>query len=225
MKLQCIIIDDEPSSQNILKKYISAVGSLNLIAIYNNPHEAESLLTNFLDVDIIFLDINMPKINGLDFYKSLNNPPEVIFTTAYSEHAIEAFNVSAIDYLLKPFSFNRFLSAVNKITNKPKKSKEKYLIIKSNKVIHKLSYDSIYFIEASGDYVKIQTNKGSIKTHSTFNNLFSKFSEHHFMQVHKSFAINLEKINSVSGNIITLDTYKVPIGQKYKSHFFNTINF
>lgn len=118
MKLNCLIIDDEPSSQQILKIFCGDVDFLNVVSICNNALEAMSILNKQNNIDLLFLDINMPKLSGLEFYKSLQNPPDVIFTTAYSEFALDGFDLNAIDYLLKPFSFERFLTAVNKITTR-----------------------------------------------------------------------------------------------------------
>ena len=160
MKLNCLIIDDEPSSQSILKIFCKDVEFLNVISICNNALEAMSILNNQNNIDLLFLDINMPKLSGLNFYKSLQNPPDVIFTTAYSEYALDGFEVNAIDYLLKPFSFERFLTAVNKAINKKKSddnsiTHDDFLIIKSNKVLHKINPNDILFVEAVGDYVKV----------------------------------------------------------------------
>ena len=229
MKINCIIIDDEPSSQTVLKKFIADVGFLNLSGICNNAIEAIQLLDTKQNIDLMFLDINMPKISGLTFYKSLQNPPDVIFTTAYSQYAIDGFEVNAIDYLLKPFSFDRFLTAINKVIDK-KSTKEDistenpFLLIKSNKTIHKINPNSIEHIEAYGDYVKVHLKDSFILTNSTFSSILKKLKNHGFIQTHKSFAINLEKINRISGNQIFIRTNIIPIGQKYKPEFLKFLN-
>ena len=225
MKLNCLIVDDEPSSQSILKIFCEDVDFLNVISICNNALEAMSILNSQNDIDLLFLDINMPKLSGLNFYKSLINPPDVIFTTAYSEFALEGFEVNAIDYLLKPFSFERFLAAVNKALNKKKseKNSDDTIIIKANKVLHQVHPDDILFVEAFGDYVKVHQKNTVITTNSTFTNIL-KILPKQFVRCHKSFAINLKKMNSLAGNVITIGDKTVPIGQTYKSNFLKSLN-
>jgi DNA-binding LytR/AlgR family response regulator len=225
MKLNCLIVDDEPSSQSILKIFCEDVDFLNVISICNNALEAMSILNSQNDIDLLFLDINMPKLSGLNFYKSLLNPPDVIFTTAYSEFALEGFEVNAIDYLLKPFSFERFLAAVNKALNKKKseKNSDDTIIIKANKVLHQVHPDDILFVEAFGDYVKVHQENTVITTNSTFTNIL-KILPKQFVRCHKSFAINLKKMNSLAGNVITIGDKTVPIGQTYKSNFLKSLN-
>jgi len=227
MKINCIIIDDEPSSQNIIKKFIDDIDFLNLVGVCNNAVEGLEKLTSTSTIDLIFLDINMPKITGLTFYKSLKNPPDVIFTTAYSQYAVDGFEVSAIDYLLKPFSFERFYIATSKVlekTNTKNKNEiSKYLLIKSNKTLHKVYTATILYIEAYGDYVKVHLKDHFIVTNSTFTSILKLLPEDTFIRTHKSFAVNSELINSINGNKITMNTYSVPIGQKYKSLFLKFV--
>lgn len=225
MKLNCLIVDDEPSSQSILKIFCDDVEFLNVISICNNALEAMSILNKQNDIDLLFLDINMPKLSGLNFYKSLLNPPDVIFTTAYSQFALDGFEVNAIDYLLKPFSFERFLAAANKALNKKKSENisNKAIIIKANKVLHKVNPDDILFVEAFGDYVKVHQENSVITTNSTFTNIL-KLLPNQFVRCHKSFAINLKKMNSLAGNVITIGDKTVPIGQTYKSDFIKSLN-
>lgn len=224
MTIKSIIIDDEPSSQTVLKQFISKVDFLELSGTCNNAIEAIELLNRLDGIDLLFLDINMPRISGLTFYKSLQNPPHVIFTTAYSQYAIEGFDVNATDYLLKPFSFERFLTAVNKVTEKKWLKENKnvdpsHLLIKSNKVLHKILFDTIQFIEARGDYVKIYYLEKSLLTNNTFSNILELLPSNMFIRTHKSFAVNLQKINSVSSNKVVIEEHSIPVGQKYKSEF------
>lgn len=221
MNIKCLIIDDEPSSQQVLKKYISNINFLELISVCNNANQAIKELKINSNIDLLFLDINMPIISGLTFYKSLQNPPKVIFTTAYSDYAINGFELNATDYLLKPFSFDRFLTAVNKLDIKKNKiAINDFIIIKSNKVLHKVLPNNIIFIEASGDYVKVHLEKECIVTNMTFTNFIESLPTNLFIRTHKSFAINLDVIKSISGNQIITNNHKIPIGQKYKSSFF-----
>ncbi len=227
MTINCLIIDDEPSSQAVLKTFINDIPFLEVFAVCNNAIDAIDILSENQNIDLLFLDINMPKLSGLNFYKSLNNPPEVIFTTAYSQFALDGFEVNAIDYLLKPFSFERFLKAVNKLvaknSSKNNTQEHDFLIIKANKVLHKLAPDSILYVEAFGDYVRIHQENNLIITNSTFTNIL-KLLPSQFVRCHKSFAINLKKMNSLAGNVITIGDKTVPIGQKYKTDFLNSLN-
>jgi len=229
MTLRCLIIDDEPSSQLVLKTFIADVGFLELCGIANNAVEALNLLQKHADIDLLFLDINMPKISGLTFYKSLQNPPHVIFTTAYSQYAIEGFEVNAIDYLLKPFSFDRFFKAVNKVIENQsgkegKNHEDSFVLIKSSKTLHKVNPNDILFIEALGDYVKVHLETSYLLTNNTFTSVLESLPELGFIRTHKSFAINFAKMNSLEGNLITINDHKIPIGQKYKADFLSIIN-
>ena len=229
MKISCLIIDDEPSSQLVLKKFIADVGFLNLIGVCNNALDALQVLKENRTIDLLFLDINMPKISGLTFYKSLQNPPEVIFTTAYPQYAVDGFEVNAIDYLLKPFSFDRFFTAVNKVVEKKFNNgnlseKDHFMLIRSNKTLHKISSDTILFIEAFGDYVKVHLEDKYILTNATFTSIFESLPKPNFIRTHKSFAINFKKMSSISGNQITIKNFKIPIGQKFRVEFLEVMN-
>ncbi len=227
MKINCIIIDDEPSSQVVLKAFIADVNFLELVGVCNNAIEAAEVLNKNNTISLLFLDINMPKISGLSFYKSLQNPPDVIFTTAYSEYALEGFEVNAIDYLLKPFSFQRFFKAVNKVLDKQSQEnqtpEDDFILIKSNKVLHKIALNDIFFVEAFGDYVKVHLEHTYIMTNSTFANILKLFPKQ-FVRTHKSYAINLKKMNSLAGNQIAIGNKTVPIGQTYKADFLKSFN-
>jgi len=227
MKINCLIIDDEPTSQVVLKKYISDVDFLHLLGVVNNAIEALEELKNNSAIDLLFLDVNMPKISGLTFYKSLQNPPCVIFTTAYSQYAIDGFDVNAIDFLLKPFSFERFFIAVNKVVEKKStieiSAKEShYILIKSNKITHKIFSNNILFIEAFGDYVKVYVEDKYILTNNTFSNILEMLPKTKFVQTHKSYAINLGKINTLNGNQIAINNHVIPIGLKFKADFLKS---
>ncbi len=229
MKINCLIIDDEPSSQLVLKKFIADVGFLELKGVCNNAIDAIDELKQNQTIDLLFLDINMPKISGLTFYKSLQNPPEVIFTTAYPQYAVDGFEVNALDYLLKPFSFDRFFAAVNKVVEKKfangnHSEKDHFMLIKSNKTLYKINSKNILFIEAFGDYVKVHIEDQFIMTNATFTSVFESLPNPNFIRTHKSFAINFKKMDSISGNQITIKNHKIPIGQKYKAEFLDFIN-
>lgn len=229
MNLNCLIIEDEPLSQDILKKFISNVDFLNLVEICQNASDALKVLSQNDKIDLIFLDINMPKISGLTFYKSLIDPPNVIFTTAYPQYAVDGFELNAVDYLLKPFSFERFLTAVNKVVKKVSllenkaNEKDEYILIKSDKTLHKVFINDIYYLEALGDYVKVHVEKKYLLTYSTLTKIQELLIDKGFIQTHKSYIVNLNKIDAITGNYIAIREQKIPIGQKYKSDFFNSI--
>ena len=221
MKINCLIIDDEPASQDVLKKFISDISWMEIKGICNNAIEAIEIVEKER-IDVLFLDINMPKLSGLSFYKSLHNPPLVIFTTAYSEYAVDGFNLNAVDYLLKPFSFDRFYQSVEKVRNIVNKNSNQ-LVLKSDKKLFLVQLDDILYVESLGDYIKVHTSNQNLVVYKTMNAILSSLPEDKFFRVHKSFIINLEKISYVEGNQIAIDNNKIPIGQKYKSIFLDTI--
>ncbi len=225
--INCIIVDDEPVSREILEKYISDCTSLNLIASCRNVFEANDVI-NQEPIQLLFLDINMPKLSGIRFYKSLSNPPFVIFTTAYPEYAVEGFEVDAIDYLLKPFSFERFLKSVNKafntINHKDDKDQVPFIVLKSDKKLFRINIRDINYLEALGDYVKVDYLDQTIIVHDTFQNLLIQLGESDLTRVHKSFAISLNKFDHIEGNMIRIKNKTIPIGQKYRSNLLKIIS-
>lgn len=224
-RINCIVIDDEVASQKVLKHFIEETEVLHLKQIFSNPKDAYKYLQLNSSVDLIFLDINMPEQHGLDFYKSLYPAPPVIFTTAYPQYAIEGFEVNAIDYLLKPIPYERFLKAIRKVIDQltHETVDASFLSIKENKTIHKVDFKSIIYVEASGDYVKVITDHHTIVTHSTFSN-FIKQLPNYFIRIHKSFCINKEHLSKLSGNQIQVSKYVLPVGQTYKSQVLESLN-
>jgi two-component system response regulator LytT len=222
MNIRCIIIDDEPSSQNVLKSFIHKIDYLELAQVCNNALEALKYLKSNA-VDLLFLDINMPQLSGIDFYKSLKNPPKVIFTTAYSAYALEGFEVDATDYLLKPFSFHRFVKAVSKV-NDLNDAKIDYIIVKSDKKLHQIKIEEIYFIEGLGDYIKIHLKNNFLVTYKSLKMMHTSLPKSIFKQVHKSFIINKNKLEYIEGNLAIINSNKIPLGQKYKKEFLDHFN-
>lgn len=222
--ISCIIIDDELSSQKVLQHFVYETEVLELKQTCNNSAEAFKYLQLHPKIDLLFLDINMPRQSGLDFYKSLQHPPAVIFTTAYPQYAVEGFEVDATDYLLKPIAYERFLTAINKVLNTNNtSSKNDFIILKENKVLHKVMVAEILFVEAYGDYVKVHLEDKFITTHSTFSRFVEQLPKY-FIKTHKSFSINLNKMRALSGNQITVDSHTVPIGQTYKAQVLKALN-
>jgi len=222
MNIRCLIIDDEPSSQNVLKSFIHKIEYLEVVAICNSALEAlEYLKSNA--VDLFFLDINMPQLSGIDFYKSLKNPPKVIFTTAYSAYALDGFEVDAIDYLLKPFSFDRFVKAVSKVKDL-NDAKIDYIVVKSDKKLHQIKIDDIYFVEGLGDYIKVHLKDNFLVTYKSLKMMRDSLPKSTFIQVHKSFILNKNKLEYIEGNLAIINRNKIPLGQKYKKEFIALFN-
>lgn len=231
--MKCMIIDDEPLAQNVLKKYISDHPDLELLGTYTDAFRAADELKNTC-LDLIFLDIEMPGLSGIAFIKSLVNPPIVIFTTAYPRYAVEGFNLDAADYLLKPFSFDRFLKAVNKasirhkagenfrIKNIPEKDSS-FLLIKANKKLHRIDFDDIIFIESTGDYIRIHTENTCLTTHETMKNIVSNLPTDSFIRIHKSYIIAIRKIDYIEGNQISIRKNMLPIGASYRNTFLDLL--
>ncbi len=228
MKINCIIIEDEPLAQKLIEDYISQVEFLKLSGIFTNPVEAVPFLKKE-NVDLIFLDIEMPKINGMDFLDILEDRPEVIFTTAYSNYAVKSYEKNALDYLLKPINFERFFSAVNKhpLLNKENRTAEpadgKSIFIKSDKNLIRLNYSDIYFIEAMKDYVIFQTEKEKYIVYHTLKKL-EVILPKQFIRVHYSHIVNTEKIQKIKDNQLYVLNIPIAVGSKYKDGLMEIIN-
>ncbi len=230
-RLNCIIADDEPIARQILENYIDSFSYLNLIASCKNAFEVLEILQQ-KEVDILFLDINMPKLSGLSLLKTLPKRPNVIITTAYPEYAIEGFELSVTDYLVKPFSLERFMQAVQKVSiNKDletiiiekKEEINRSIFIKSDKKIIKLNFDEIYYAEAYGNYVKIFTDK-MILTPFTLSRFLEKLPKH-FVRIHKSYVINFNHLKMIDGNRVILQTKsKLPLGKSYKKELLDRLD-
>lgn len=229
--LQCIIADDEPIARQILESYIQEFPGLNVLASFKNAFEVMEFLQT-TSVDLLFLDINMPKLSGLSLLKTLQQKPNVIITTAYPEHAIEGFELSVTDYLLKPFSLERFIQAVQKVREKPSLQKETVLMnseeaatsifVKSDKQIIKVDLNEISHIEAYGNYIRIYTDQ-MILTQQTLSNFLEKLPNN-FIRIHKSSIINFNHVKLIDGNQIMLqNSIKLPIGKSYRKAVLDRI--
>lgn len=227
MKIHCLIVDDEPLAQQILEEYISQIEALQLIGKCNNAFEALNVLFRE-KIEVLFLDIKMPSLTGLDMLKTLQNPPKVILTTAFTEFGVESYEYGITDYLLKPISFERFLRAVNKILlpqNTPfvtaqsnEKADEKtFIFFKSDKKFHKLFFKNILFVQGCGNYVKIHTqNEKPLIVLDKLTELQIKLPVNHFIRVHKSFIVNISQIKKIEGNMITIEDEEIPISTTFK---------
>jgi len=226
--IYCAVIEDEPLAQNVLKKYITEHPLLQLVAVCSDAVEAQSILMS-RDIQLLFLDINLPRLSGISFLKTLPDPPMVIFTTAYPEFAVEGFELDAIDYLLKPFSFERFLKAVNKALAKPGNSRQnegagdntdKFIFLKADKKVYKVDFEDILYLEATGDYVKVATTSTQYMVNNTLKGLREELPLNDFIRVHKSFIISRQKIKFIEGNYIKIGNADIPIGAVYKEEVF-----
>lgn len=220
--MKCVIIEDEIPAQRILKSFISKIPSLELVATFKAAIEANSFL-NAETVDVVFLDINLPDMSGLDFIKTIKNPPAIIMTTAYSEYAANSFELDTIvDYLVKPFSFDRFLKAINKAKERMEDAEitsdenEKTIFLNVDKTLHKIAINKILYIESERNYITVVTEKQRLSNIDSLKNWNAKLPESHFIQVHKSFIINSLFVNKISGNTIFIKENKIPIGRTYK---------
>src|SRR5437762_1456684 len=219
-KYSCVIIEDEPLAQNILKKYIDDHPALDLSGVFPDALEAQSLLTQ-KNIQLLFLDINLPKLSGINFLKTLTNPPQVILTTAYPEFAVQGFELEVVDYLLKPFSFERFLKAVNRVSEKLSRKStgeqtSPFIFIKADKKVYNVDVETILYIESTGDYLKIYTSETQYLIHSTLKNFLEELPSSSFLQVHKSFIIAKSKIIFIEGNYMRIADRDIPIGASYK---------
>jgi DNA-binding LytR/AlgR family response regulator len=229
--LRCIIADDEPIARQILENYIGDTPQLELVATCKNAFEVMEVLQK-QTVDILFLDINMPKLSGLSLLKTMQQKPNVIITTAYSEYAVEGFELAVTDYLLKPFSLERFLQAVMKVKSKTTevvtsnaaaiKSSEDFIFVKSDKKIIKVNLDDISHVEAYGNYVKVHTDT-MILTPQSLTEFLSKLPDT-FLRIHKSFVINFDYLKLIDGNQIVLNNdVKLIIGKSYRKSVLERI--
>ncbi len=220
--MNCLIVEDEPLARKILIKYINETDGLGLAGYAKSSEEAFDILQKS-KIDLLFLDINLPDFTGIELYKSLTHKPYVIFTTAYSEYAIEGFELNAIDYLLKPISYERFLRAVDKIKKSNASNKDRILIVKQDKKHFRISIEDIFHIESIGDYVKIHTLQGTYISNETLKNLVKNLPGHKFLRIHKSHIIGVDFIAFLEGNRIRVKERNIPVGQSYREeveHFF-----
>ena len=221
--LTCVVIDDEPIAREILRDYISKTPGLLLQKEFNNAVDAVSYF-NENTTDLIFLDIRMPHLSGLDFIKVLENPPQIIITTAYPEHAVEGFDLEVLDYLLKPIGFERFLKAVNKLRRKREQEHQMqgFMTIKSDKRLYRLPYDEILYFRSMSDYVKVFTEKQQLIFHHSMKQLENELPSS-FCRIHKSYIASLPKIDYIEGNQVCINNTYLPVGESYKEKLFASL--
>jgi len=224
--LKYIIIDDEPLAHEIIEEFCSMLPHIQLEKNCYNAMEAMQFL-NENTVDFMFLDINMPKLRGLDFLKTLSKPPKTIITTAYKEHALEGFELNVVDYILKPFSFDRLVKAVNKVSDTQttktiikevsNETSATRFFVKGDKKHHQIDLNDLLYIEAYGNYTKLFLKDEMIVSHEKISHYESILNDGKFLRVHKSFIVTIDKIKFIEGNRILINEHKIPIGHTYKS--------
>ena len=215
---KCLIIEDQLPAQRILKGYIEEIPNLELIGDFISPLKAmETLETKA--IDILFLDVHLPKISGIDFLKSLQQPPAVILTTAFPEYALEGFNLDVVDYLLKPFSFERFLKAISKIQRITKNSNpifhQKFLFLRAQGVIQKVKIEDILYVEAKGSFVLVHTAENRFIANTSLQELLNRLGSN-FIRCHKSYIVNMAAITKIAGNTIKIEGSSILIGRTYR---------
>ena len=227
MKINCLIIDDEPLEINVIKNYLEPIENFQVINTFSNPIEGLNFLKSN-NVDVIFLDINMPVLDGINFIKSLENPPLLIITSAYSQFAIETYELDVLDYLVKPIEFPRLMKALNKVSkrlenknNIPQENSPEnpFIFVKIDKKrMKKIFFNEILVIESLKDYLKINTLTGKYIIHSTLQDFTDLLPERNFLRIHRSYTIAIDKIDAVEGNSIEIEGLRYVIGRSYMEH-------
>lgn len=229
--INCLIIDDEPLALDLLEAYVSQISFLKLAGKCDQPLQSLSYFDQ-TPVDLLFLDINMPSISGIDFYQSLTKKPEVIFTTAYSEFALKGFELNAVDYLVKPIAFDRFINAVNRAkdyiefkNNKSGQQKDFFFINAAHKIL-KIFYSDILYLEGLKDYTKIylESSPNPLLILHNLKYFEELLPAHQFARVHRSYIISLDKLNAITKKSVTIGVASMPVSDNYRSNLFSTLN-
>jgi DNA-binding LytR/AlgR family response regulator len=237
MKINCIAIDDEPLALNKIREYIKRIGYLNLLESFDNALDALDFMKSN-KVDLIFLDIQMEELSGIQMLETLQEKPKVVLTTAYDEYALKGYELDVCDYLLKPISFQRFLQACEKVYDNlfpqklpdisvpdpaSKEASKGYFFVKDGSITQKINFDDILFVEGMKDYLRIWTTKERVMTLLSFKKLEEALPSRGFMRIHKSYLIALDKIDSIERNHVKIGGESLPIGESYRREFFEVI--
>ena len=232
MKINCIVIDDEPLARKGIKEYIGDVDFLNFAGEYDSPHKASAVL-NTNDIQLLFLDIQMPKISGLDFLKTMPHAPPVIFTTAYPQYALDGFDLNALDYLVKPISFERFLKAAHKAkeyyelrqknTTENKEATADHFFIKVDGRLVKILFEDVLYIEALQNYVAVHTRSKKYITYLTLHTVAEYLPAAHFIKTNKSFIVAANKVESINGNLLQIGDRQIPVSRSIKEEVMSRL--
>ncbi|WP_394748106.1 LytR/AlgR family response regulator transcription factor [Spongiimicrobium salis] len=231
MSIKCLIVDDEPLAIEIIEGYVAQIPDLLLVATFENPISALDFL-NVNTIDLIFMDIEMPLLTGVDFVKTLKHRPQVIFTTAYRNYAIESYELEVVDYLLKPVSFARFFKAVNRFKKQTSEHivissihtglKNDHIYVNANKKFIKVLFDDIIYVESIKDYIRIHTVNENVVTRDKISEFEKKIPEN-FLRVHRSYIVNTHKITAFTSVDIEIESKEIPIGESYKKEILSKL--
>ncbi len=237
MKTKCLVVDDEPLARDLMRNHIGKLGNFEIVAECCDAMKALRELRNH-NVDLIFMDIQMPQITGIEFLRTLKNPPKVIITTAHREHALDGFELDVVDYLLKPITFERFLKSVNKyfqiVPGEPQNHEtgaiptlpeDTFIYVKENKRVIKLRLKDIIYVEGLSEYVQIHTVKRRVITKISMTNMQEKLIDANFMRIHKSFIVSSDKIEAFTSHSIEVPGKELPIGRSYKNDVLKLLNY
>lgn len=227
----CIIIDDEPIAIRVIQSYVEKLDDIKVLGAFTNALDALKIL-HAQTVDLLFLDIQMPGINGMEFFRSIKHPPQVVFTTAFRNYAADAFDLDALDYLLKPIPFDRFLKAINKFldqkaaetTQENKTDDERFIVVKSDKRNHKLKVSEILYIESLDDYIKIHLQNRSLVCYLRLNAIEEQLNNSDFTRVHRSFLVNIKHVSAFTHYQVEVAGKRIPVGRKYKDETIKRLN-
>lgn len=225
MKISCVIIDDEPLAIKVIETHLKEFSNVEVLGTFDNPVDALPTIEN-QKTDVVFLDINMSKMNGLEFLKNVPIKPYVIITTAYREFAADSYDLNVLDYLVKPIPFPRFLKSINKLNQQlflsrniqQVSNEESYIFLKVDKKLVKVNYNDIKYIQSLKDYIKVVTEVGNYIVHKSLTSISEELPSSKFLRIHRSYTIAIEKVTSVEGNSIDIGKTKIPIGRKYINH-------
>lgn len=225
MQIKCIITDDEPMARKGLRGYIEKIDFLTLIGECEDAIQLNTMLKT-QQVDLIFLDIEMPDMTGLELLSNLTNPPKVIIVSAYEQYALKGYEFDVTDYLLKPVSFDRFLKSVNKVHDLLQKQQQNdidYIFVKSDKQLKKIQFKDILFIESMENYVIIQTVSSKEIVYTTLKQIYESLPQDIFQQTHRSYIVNIEKVTAIDGNQLNITSHKIPVARNFRDNIFNLI--
>jgi len=225
MKIKCIITDDEPIARKGLKSYIEKIDFLSLVGECEDAIQLNTALRT-LQPDLVFLDIEMPEITGIDLLSGLINPPKIIIVSAYEQYALKGYELNVADYLLKPVSFDRFLKSVNKIHDiieKEQKDENDYIFVKSDKQLKKIFLKDILFVESMENYVVIQTVLCKEVIYTTLKQIYESLPQDIFKQTHRSYIVNIDQVSAIDGNQLSVDSYKIPVSRNFRDEIYDLI--
>jgi len=229
-KFKCLIVDDEPLAIEVIETYLNRLDNFEIVGSYTEPVEGFVALKG-MNVDLLFIDIEMPEFNGLDFIKTMSHSPKIIITTAYRDFAVDGFDLNILDYLLKPITFERFMKSINKFLDQilpgsieTNSKKDSFIIVRADRKHIKISLEEILYVQGLKDYVKIVLKNQTILTKKSIGNFYKELDAKQFMRIHKSYIVALNKITAYTKNDVEIGLHEIPIGQVYRTAFLDLMN-